>query len=179
MVNIHLERYLNSSISTITCGIGQCRALAANYDGFSAAVCGDVVPGMDLYWSVLLITLAISVLLMFLCLLVASRLVNPDMWKSNRKNPKFYLNSAVVRQSYATLWQLTMLSIYLWWIVYLSRDDFVRREYCSGGGCCRNCVWGFGALFLIVSVFVGGASQVYQYFTLYSIKSKFSITTQQ
>ena len=178
MINSQLELYLNSSISNITCSIGDCRALAQDYDRFSRAVCGEVVPGMDLYWSILLITLALSVLLMYLCLLVASRLVNPEMWKLNRKNPKFYLNGAVVRQGYATLWQLAGLSVYLWWIVYLSRNDFVEREYCSGDrGCCRDCIWGFGTLFFIVSALVGGASRVYQYFTIYMIKSKCAISS--
>ena len=170
-INTQLELYLTSAITTISCSIGRCLHLSSDYDTFSSAVCGDVVPGMDLYWTLLLIMLAISVLLMYLSLLVASRFVSLEMWKSNRKNPKFDFTGALTRQGYSILWQLVGLSIYIWWIVYLARNEVVREELCPGrGGCCRDCVWGFGTLFLIVAAGVGGVSRGYQIFTIYMTK---------
>ena len=175
-ISTQLELYLTSAITTLSCSIGRCLHLSSDYDTFSSAVCGDVVPGMDLYWTLLLIMLAISVLLMYLSLLVASRFVSLEMWKSNRKNPKFDFTGALTRQGYSILWQLVGLSIYIWWIVYLARNEVVREELCPGrGGCCRDCVWGFGTLFLIAAAGVGGVSRGYQIFTIYMTKRESSV----
>ena len=173
VVSGRLELYLNSSITKLTCDVGNCRAIANDYDSFAEALCGDVVPGMDLYWTILLVTLAVSVLLLVLMLLVASRFVSLEMQKSNRKKPKFYLDGAVVRQVRGTLWQLISVAVYLWWVVYVNQDEVVGQGFCREGeaGCCKQCVWAFGCVFLVASVAVGGVSRTYQYFTIYMIKS--------
>ena len=169
-VTRRLELYINSSITDLTCHVGNCQAIAADYDSFATALCMDVVPGMDLYWTSLLIILAVAILLMLASLLVARRFVSPKMQKSNRKNPKFYLNGAVMRQIHSTLWQLFSLGIYLWWVVHVSQNE---QEFCTEGqtGCCEKCVWVFGTVFVLISVGVGGTSRLYQYFTIYMIRS--------
>ena len=174
-VNRQLDHYIDSSISTLSCDLGNCRVLADDYDKFSAAVCGDVVPGMDLYWTTLLMILSVSVLLMLTTLLVASRFVSLEIEKSNRKNPKFYLNGAVMRQARGTLLQLISLAVYLWWVVHVSQDSHAQQEFCTGAqaSCCEKCVWVFGVVFLLLSVAVGGCSRAYQFFTIYMIKSMF------
>ena len=177
MVGQQLEKYLNSTIINISCNIGTCRNLATDYDAFAGAVCGDVIPGLDLYWTGLLITLSISFMLMILSLLVASRFISLELWKSHRKNPKFYLNSAVMRQLYSSLWQFVSITIYLWWLVHVSQDSLTENESCSmesgrrQARCCLKCVLVFGIIFLVLSGVVGGVSRIYQYFTLYMIKS--------
>lgn len=172
-VTARLEHYITSSITDLTCHLGDCQDIAIGYDSFAAALCGDIVPGMDLYWTILLIILVMSILLMLLSLLLASRFVSLEVQKMNHKNPKFYLNGAVMRQVHGTLWQLLSLAIYLWWVVHVSRDELVQEDFCEGGGagCCQKCVWGFGIVFILISVGVGGGSRAYQYFILYTIKS--------
>lgn len=171
-VTAHLELYINSSITNLICDLGSCRVIATDYDTFAAALCGDIVPGMDLYWTLLLIILSMSILLMLLSLLIASRFVS--LKKVNHKNPKFYLSGAVIRQIHGSLWQLLSLAIYLWWVAYVSQDELVQEEFCTGGGtgCCHKCIWAFGIVFILISVGVGGTSRAYQYFTIYTIKSE-------
>lgn len=167
-----LDLFINSSITNLICYLGDCRDIATDYDTFAAALCGDIVPGMDLYWTLLLIILSMSILLMLLSLLLASRFVSLE--NTNHNNPKFYLSGAVMRQVHGSLWQVLSLAIYLWWVVYISQDELVKQEFCDGGGagCCQKCIWAFGIVFILISVGAGGASRVYQYFTIYTIKSE-------
>ena len=172
-VNRQLELFINSTISTLTCHLGNCYQLAKDYQDFASATCGDVVPGMDIYWTSLMIILTISLVIMPLSLLLASRFISLEMEKSNRKNPNFYLVGAIMRQVRGSLWFVFSLSVYLWWVVYVSRDEELYERLCRGSqaACCEKCVWVFGIIFLFISVGVGGVSRAYQYFTIYMIKS--------
>ena len=120
-----------------------------------------------------MIILAVSLLIMPLSLLLASRFISLEMEKSNRKNPNFYLVGAIMRQVRGSLWFIFSLSVYLWWVVYVSHDEDLHERFCSGSqaACCDKCVWVFGIIFLLISVGVGGVSRAYQYFTIYMIKS--------
>jgi len=142
------------------------------YDQFSSAVCGDVVPGMDIYWTSLILILVLSLLIVLLSLLLASRFIDLDE-KANR-SAKFHLTSVIIRQLRATFWLILSISINLWLVIHISRDDHFHSRYCrdTPSSCCASCVWGFGILFLLLAIAVGGVSRVYQGIVVYRIKSE-------
>lgn len=171
-VNSGLVNYTGSARHTLRCEIGSCASLPMKYDQFSSAVCGDVVPGMDIYWTSLILILVLSLLIVLLSLLLASRFIDLDE-KANR-SAKFHLTSVIIRQLRATFWLILSISINLWLVIHISRDDHFHSNYCrdTPSSCCASCVWGFGILFLLLAIAVGGVSRVYQGIVVYRIKSE-------
>ena len=170
-LNSALVNYTESARHTLRCDTGFCVSLPMKYDQFSSAVCGDVVPGIDIYWTSLLLILVVSLLIVPLSLLLASRFI--DLNEKANRSAKFHLTSAIIRQLRATFWLTLSISINLWLVVHISRDGHFH-SHCrdTTSGCCASCVWGFGILFLLLAVAVGGVSRVYQGIVVYRIKSE-------
>ena len=167
-----LANFTSSTKEALLCDTGFCHNLSNKYYQFSSALCDDVVQGMDLYWTTLIVILPLSLIVVLLSLLLAYRFIDLELEKSNR-NSRFNLSSAVIRQIRAMFWFLLSNIVNLWLVVVISRDSYFRKAYCRSQppGCCPNCVWGFGILFLIVSFFMGGVGRVYQCVVLYRINS--------
>ena len=175
-VNNRLSNFTSSVRGALLCDVGFCLPLAVNYDRFSSAVCGDIVQGMDIYWVTLCIILALSLVVTLISLIFASRFIALGLEKSNR-NSRFHLTSAVIRQIRAMFWFLLGISVSLWLVVVISRDEYFHQVYCRNqpAGCCPKCVWGFGILFLILSFVMGGAARAYQCVILHRINSTLSL----
>ena len=171
-VNTTLDSFTSSVKNTLLCETGFCLPLSIKYDQFSSAVCNDVVQGMDVYWVTLAIVLALSLVVMLISLILASRFIDLELEKSNRNN-RFHLTSAVIRQIRAMFWFLLSISINLWLVVVISRDRYFHEVYCvdQPAGCCPTCVWGFGILFLLLSFVMGGVGRGYQCVILHRINS--------
>lgn len=178
-VKSELENYAQETRTALRCNTGFCHFIAEISDQFSSAICVDIVPGMDLLWTSLLTILALSLTVIPLVLLLASRFIDLAPDKSNR-NAKFHLLDAIIRQIRATFWLVLSISIDIWLVVAVSRDEYFHNEYCkeAGPGCCPRCVWGLGILFILLSSAVGGISRAYQCVIIYRIKSE-SIGIQQ
>lgn len=168
-VNSRLENYQIVTRQTLKCQTGFCHSLSTTYDSFSSAFCGGIVPGMDAYWVSLVIVMVISLLVITLALCLSSRLIDWQLEKSAQQ--KFRVVDAVIQQVEAGFWLLLSVGINLWLVVAVSQDGYFHTEFCEGkAGCCASCVWGFGILFLLLAVGVGGASRVYQCIIIYRIK---------
>ena len=174
-VNEDLSMYEVSTRDSLRCDTGHCHTLTLTYDDFASAVCGDIVPGMDIYWTALIVIFVISLLMNLFSLLLASRFIDLELEKANR-SPKFHLSDAIIRQLRATFWLLLSISINMWFVAAVSHDDYFHEEYCRGAssGCCASCVVGFGILLIILACVVGGTFRVYQCVIIYRIKSEWT-----
>lgn len=110
---------------------------------------------------------------MVVSLILACRLVNFRLDKSS----KFHLTSSMLRQVRAASWFVVGVAINMWLVVAIARDEYFHEVACEGegggvGGCCPTCVWALGAVFLVLSVLVGGASRIYQCAILHRLSSK-------
>ena len=170
--NSQLKTFTSSSRQTLQCQTGVCLSLALKFDQFSSSFCTDVVPGLDVFWTTLILILTLSLLILPLALVLAGRFINLEVKKSMAK--KFHLTSSVIRQCRAIFWLVLSLSICLWLTVAVFVDDYFQRMFCQNGGsgCCSLCVGVFGALFLLLAALVGGVSRVYQCVIIYRITSK-------
>ena len=169
-----LSNFTSLARDTLLCETGFCRSLAIKYDQFSSALCNDVVQGMDVYWVTLAIILALSLTVMLISLILASRFIDLELEKSNRNNRyRFHLTSAVIRQIRAMFWFLLSNAVNLWLVVVISRDEYFHEAFCMSqpAGCCPTCVWGFGILFLLLSFVMGGIGRGYQCVVLHRINS--------
>ena len=171
-VNNALTNYTTSARHTLQCKTGFCLSLAEKYDQFASAVCNDVVPGMDVYWISLVLLLITSFLTALLSFLLASRFIDLD--KKAKRSAKFHLTSAIIRQLRALFWLVLSISINLWLVVYIKRDEYFHMQYCleAAATCCVTCVWAFGALFVALAIAVGGVTHMYQCINVYRIHSK-------
>ena len=171
-VNSALTNYTTSARHSLRCKTGFCRTLAQKYDIFASAVCNDVVPGMDIYWISLVFILITSFLTALLSFLLASRFI--DLNKKANRSAKFHLTSAIIRQLRAVFWLVLSISIDLWFVVYIRRDDYFHTKYCmdAAATCCATCVWIFGAVFVSLAIAVGGVSHLYQCINVYRIHSE-------
>lgn len=174
------KNFSSNSTHALTCELGSCHSLSLLHARFSRAVCGGVVPGLDIYWTSLMAILCLGLCVMILSLLLASRLTD---FRQDRPN-KFQLMGAVLRQARATLWYLVGVAVQLWFVVGMARDTYFREVFCGEGegggggggvGCCPECVWVFGVVFLVLSVLVGGVSRVYQCVILHRLSSEFNL----
>ena len=167
-----LSNFTSSAKDVLLCETGFCHSLSDKYDQFSSAVCNDVVQGMDVYWMTLIIILSLSLFVVLISLILASRFIDLELEKSNR-NSRFHLTSAVIRQIRAMFWFVLSSIVNVWLIVVISKDEYFHQFYCRGQppGCCPKCVWGFGILFLILSIGLGGGGRVYQCVVLHRINS--------
>ena len=164
----NVDRYIDNTTNALRCETGSCHTLFLLYSRFASAVCGDVVPGFDLYWTSLLAVLCLSIILMAVLLFLAKRLVNFRLDKSN----KFHLTSSVLRQVRGTFWFLVGAAVNMWLIVAIAHDEYFHEVACKGGGCCPECVWAFGIVFLFFSILIGGVSRVYQCAILHRLSSE-------
>ena len=85
-VTSELSSYTSLARGILLCETGFCYSLAVKYDRVSSALCNDVVQGMDVYWVTLAIILALSLTVMFVSLILASRFIDLELEKSNRNN---------------------------------------------------------------------------------------------
>ncbi len=171
-VNNALTTYIDDTRTRIRCEIGRCLSLAEKYDLFTSALCADIVPGMDIYWTSLVIILSISIVLIPLGLLLASRFIDLDFEKASDKSATFHQAEAIILQLRAFVWLMFSISINLWLVGTISRDRRFHDECAGTSECCASCVWGFGVVFAILSILVGGATQIYQCVVIYRIKSE-------
>ena len=169
-MNFNLSTYITNTIHALKCEIGSCHSLFRLYQQFSSAVCQDLVPGMDLYWSSLMAILVLSLCIMVLSFFLTSRFIDLKQEQSNKVH-KFHISSFIIRQTRAMLWFLLSISINLWLVVAVSQDTHFR-DVCSSRGCCPSCVWIFGIVFLILTFIVGGTSRLYQCHKLHRLSSK-------
>ena len=163
--------FISATINTLRCETGSCHALFDLYTQFSAAVCHSVVPGLDIYWASLLAILCMTLSIMALSLVLASRFVD---FKQDRTN-KFHLIGSGVRQARGLFWFLLGVSVNTWLVVAIATDDYFHEVFCESGssnGCCPVCVWAIGIVFLVLSVVVGGVSRVYQCAILHRLSSE-------
>ena len=173
-VTSELSNFTSLARDILLCETGFCRPLAVKYDHFSSALCNDVVQGMDVYWVTLAIVLALSLTVMLVSLILASRFIDLELEKSNRNNRyRFHLTSAVIRQIRAMFWFLLGNVINLWLVIVISQDEYFHEVFCVSqpAGCCPTCVWGFGILFLLLSFVMGGIGRGYQCVVLHRINS--------
>ena len=173
-VNVKLETFLATTRRALECDVGSCLSLARDYDELSSAVCGDVVPGMDVYWTSLISTLTFSIILMMLALFLASRFINLKLQKASNRN--FDMTSAVIRQCRAVFWLAFSIGINLWFVITVSLDEFFNETKCQGsssGPCCPTCIWGSGVFFVLLAAVVGGVFRLYQCLILFRIKSEY------
>lgn len=163
--------FTSTAVQTLRCRTGSCRTLYDLYAQFSAAVCQRVVPGLDLYWASLLSILTLTLCIMALSLLLASRFID---FKQDRSS-KFHLIGSAVRQARGLFWFLLGVAINTWLVVAIAMDEYFHEVFCVGGSvgsCCPVCVWAFGIVFLLVSVIVGGVSRAYQCTILHRLSSE-------
>ena len=167
-----LSQFTSSAQDVLFCDVGVCHSLSIKYDQFSSAVCNDIVQGLDIYWLTLCAVLAISLVVVLVSLILASRFIDLELEKSNRSN-RFHMPSAIIRQIRAIFWFVLSTSSNLWLVIAISEDEYFHESFCLGQpeGCCPSCVWGFGILFLILSLLVGGGGRVYQCVVLHRINS--------
>ena len=78
---------------------------------------------MDAYWVSLVIAMVISLLVIPLALLLASRLIDLDLEKSSQQ--KFRVVDAVIRQVEAGFWLVLSVGVNLWLVVAVSQ---VRKQ---------------------------------------------------
>ena len=169
-----LSNFTSLARDILLCKTGFCRPLSIKYDQFSSALCNDVVQGMDVYWVTLAIVLALSLTVMLISLILASRFIDLELEKSNRNNRyRFHLVSAVIRQTRAVFWFLLSIAVNLWLVVIISRDEYFHEVFCASQpvGCCPTCVWAFGIVFLFLSFVLGGIGRGYQCVVLHRINS--------
>ncbi len=171
-VNDALTDYLDTTRTSLRCDIGRCLSLTELYDQFSSALCAEVVPGMDVYWSSLVILLSLSILLTPIGLLLASRFIDLDFQKGTDRSSAFHQSEAIVRQLRGGFWLIFSIAVDLWLVGAISNDEELRDRCAGSPGCCSSCIWGFGILFAILSILVGGASWLYQCVIIYRIKSE-------
>ena len=167
-----LGNFTSSAKESLLCETGFCHDLSNKFYQFSSALCNDVVQGMDLYWTTLIVILSLSLVVVLVSLILAYRFIDLGLEKSNRNN-KFHLSSAIIRQIRAMFWFLLSNVCYLWLVVVISLDGYFQEAYCRSQPteCCPKCVWAFGIVFLIVLFLVGGAGRAYQWVVLYRINS--------
>lgn len=167
-----LGNFTSSAKESLLCDTGFCNDLSNKFYQFSSALCNDVLQGMDLYWTTLIVILSLSLVVVLISLILAYRFIDLELEKSNRNN-KFHLTSAIIRQIRAIFWFLLSNVCYLWLVVVISQDDYFHEAYCRSQPpeCCPTCVWGFGIFFLIVLSLLGGAGRAYQCLVLFRINS--------
>ena len=156
---------------SLTCHVGSCSSLPQLSDQFSSSMCREVVQGFDLYWSSLVGVLAVTLCIMCLSLVLATRFVEHRRYKSNR----FYVTGAVVRQVRAFLWFLLGLLANTWLVLGISQDQYFHDMFCSHAalpGCCPMCVWILGVVFLLLSFIAGSISRIYQCVVLQRLSSE-------
>ena len=159
-MNSNLSTYITNTIHALKCEIGSCHSLFRLYQQFSSAVCQDLVPGMDLYWSSLMAILVLSFCIMVLSFFLASRFIDLKH------------KSHITRQVYLPIiWFLMRVFGNLWLVIAVSQDTHFR-DVCSSRGCCSSCVWIFGIIILLLTLIIGGTSQLYQWHKLHRVFSK-------
>jgi hypothetical protein len=171
LINRRVTNFITATIHSLRCETGSCHTLYDLYTRFSAAVCQSVVPGLDLYWASLLAILSMTLCIMALSLILASRFVD---FKHDRTN-KFHLIGSGIRQARGLFWFLLGIAVNTWLVVAMATDEYYHDVFCTGSpsaNCCPICVWVFGIVFLVLSVLVGGVSRVYQCTILHRLSSK-------
>ena len=167
-VNQNHSDYRSRTSHSLQCETGSCHSLYLLHTQLTSAVCDQLVPGLDVYWTSLMAVLCVGLCVMALSLLLASRLVDFKLDKPN----KLHIVSSSIRQARAISWYLVGVGVNTWLVVAVALDEYLAEVVCADGGCCAECVWIFGVIFLLLSVVLGAASHFYQCVMLHRLTSE-------
>ena len=168
--NFMLNSYETAARSELQCGLGTCSSLPSHFAGFSSAVCGGVVGGLDLLWTSLFAICSCTLAAVLLTVTLAGRLI--DVQLERNKQNRFDLTEAGVNQLLSALRQLVGVAVSLWFVVVVFEGRGLYDNRC-GPDCCYVCMEAFGAAFLSLSALTGGAFHGYQGVVLYRLHSEF------
>ena len=179
-VIIGLRDFETAARASVQCDTGKCVDVSLLAVQFSSSVCQDVLQGLDVHWAALFILFLLSLLAVILVLFLTNRFVDVELERrsSRNKTNRISLMDTLVSQLQGTVWLLFSLSVDLWWVVSVEKDEYFHA-HCTGeegAGCCASCVWGFGLTFLLISIIAGSSSQIYQSIIIYQLHSEYAFS---